>query len=860
MIGVALKGLAGRKLRALLTALAIIFGVAMMSGTFVLTDTIDKAFDNIFQETYANTDAVVEGKGAEIEFQGEQSAAPPVPDDYLEEVRAQPSVDVAVGSIFDEEDTNVVGDDGKALDTGGAPTFGVGVDPAPDVARFNPLKLVEGRWAQGPGEVVVDASTADEHGFAIGETMKVSTRKPVEEFEVVGLAQYGSTESLGAATFVAFTIPEAQRLLEREGEFDAIAVAAKEGVAPEELLRELRTALPADEVVVRTGVEQASEDAESAEFTSFIRYFLLAFAGIALFVGAFVIFNTLSITVAQRMREFATLRTIGASRRQILGSVVAEALVIGLLASIIGLVAGFGLAVGLNAFFKSINFDLPTTDMVYAPRTFVVSILVGTLVTLVAGLFPALRATRVPPIAAVREGAELPKGRFARFTPYIAIVVIALSIALLGYSMFADDVGTAQRLLAIAGGVLLLFVGVAMVSSRLVRPLARVLGWPATRIGGAAGRLAKGNSMRNPARTASTAAALMIGVALVTFVAVLATGMKESNRGAIEDQIRSDYVVTSQDGFTPFVAGAGDALAEAGAPAELVTPVRSELGKVSGDGQYVTGIDPAVIAQVYTFEWEDGSDETLASLGRDGAIVAKDFAEDNDLRVGSPLTVLSADNQTAQLEVKGIYEPPPFFPILGAVSISQETFDAIYERPRNQYVLVNVAGEPSGQVTGALEETVSAFPEANVQTRDQWITQQDEDFNTFLSMLYVLLALSVIVSLFGMVNTLVLSVFERTRELGMLRAVGMTRRQVRRMIRHESVITALIGAALGLPLGIFLAFLVTQALGQFDVQFEVPFRQLAFFAVVAAVVGVIAAIAPARRAARLNVLRALQYE
>jgi putative ABC transport system permease protein len=860
MISVALRGLAGRKLRAALTALAIVLGVAMMSGTFVLTDTIDKAFDNIFQESYANTDAAVEGRGADISFQGEQAQTPPVSESLLEDVQALPSVEAAVGTVFDEQDTALVGEDGKALNTQGAPTFGVGVDPSPEVARFNPLKLVDGRWAEAPGEVVLDSSTADEQGYELGGTVKISTRKPVEEFEIVGLATFGSTESLGAATFAAFSLREAQRLLEREGAFDQIAVAAKEGVTPGQLVRDLRQALPEDEVVVRTGVEQADEDSEAAAFTSFIRYFLLAFAGIALFVGAFVIFNTLSITVAQRTREFATLRTIGASRRQILTSVVIESFVIGLLASIVGLLAGFGLAYGLNAFFKAIDFDLPTTGMVYAPRTFIVSILVGTIVTLVAGLFPALRATRVPPIAAVREGAELPKGRLSRFTPYIAIVVIALAVALLGYAMFVDSVGTAERLLSIAGGVLLLFVGVAMVSSRLVRPIAALVGWPATQIGGAAGRLAKGNSTRNTGRTASTAAALMIGVALVTFVAVLATGMKESNRGAIEDQIKSDYLVTSQDGFTPFVAGAGDALADGGAPAQLVTPVRSDLAKVDDEGQYLTGIDPATIGDVYNFEWQEGSDETLRALGRDGAIVAKDFAENNDLRVGSPVSVLAPSGRTALLEVAGIYEPPPFYPILGAVSISKDTFDSLYDRPRNQYVMINVEGEPTPAVTKELEETVAGFPDANVQTREDWIIQQDEDFNTFLSMLYVLLALSVIVSLFGMVNTLVLSVFERTRELGMLRAVGMTRRQVRRMIRHESVITALIGAALGLPLGIFLAALVTQALSQFDVRFVVPWQQLVFFAIVSVIVGVIAAIAPARRAARLNVLRALQYE
>jgi putative ABC transport system permease protein len=408
--------------------------------------------------------------------------------------------------------------------------------------------------------------------------------------------------------------------------------------------------------------------------------------------------------------------------------------------------------------------------------------------------------------------------------------------------------------------VLLLFVSVAMLSSRLVRPIAAVVGWPATKMGGTAGKLARGNSTRNPQRTASTAAALMIGVALVTFVAVLAAGFKASNREAIEEQVTADYVVTAQDGFTPFVAGAGDALAESSA-AEFVTPVRSDLGKVAGEDGYVTGIDPDGILEGYRFDWAEGSDDSvLASLGGDGAIVAKQFAEDNDLTVGSSIEVLTPDNTTGTFEVKAIYEPPPFYPILGTVSISKDAFDDLYERPRDQFVFANVAGDPTDATTAALDEAVADFPDAKVQTRDQWITEQDEDFNDFLILLYVLLALAVIVSLFGMVNTMVLTVFERTRELGMLRAVGMTRRQVRRMIRHESVITALIGAALGLPLGIFLAVLVTKALSQFDVRISVPIGQLVLFAVVAIIVGILAAIIPARRAAKLNVLRALQYE
>jgi ABC-type lipoprotein release transport system permease subunit len=351
----------------------------------------------------------------------------------------------------------------------------------------------------------------------------------------------------------------------------------------------------------------------------------------------------------------------------------------------------------------------------------------------------------------------------------------------------------------------------------------------------------------------------MIGVALVTFVATLANGMKASNRDAIEEQVRADYVVTAQDGFTPFVAAAGDSVA--GSPdAELVANVRSDLGKLKGESIYVTGFEPDRILQAYNFDWKEGDDAVARNLGDDEAIVDATFAEDNNIAVGDTVSVLVASGETLEYEVTGLYEPPPFYPLLGAVSLTTSAFDEGYERARNQFTFVNVPGAPTDATTASLEQAVADYPDAKIQTREAWITQQDEDFNQFLIMLYVLLALAVIVSVFGMVNTLVLSVYERTRELGMLRAVGMTRRQARRMVRHESVITALIGAALGLPLGIFLAGLVTAALGQFDLRFSVPWGQLVLFAAVAVLVGIVAAIMPARRAARLNVLRALQYE
>jgi putative ABC transport system permease protein len=856
MIRFALKSLTGRKLRTTLTALAIVLGVAMMSGAYVLTDTIEKAFDSILTDSYAGTDAVVTGKDPGFGFEGESALAPSIPEATLERVRGIEGVEVATGSVQDFK-TKLLRPDGETIETGGAPSLAFGIDTAPQYQRFNPLNLVEGRWPKGSGEVVVDAGVADDEDLRLGDRIGVAALAKAQDFEIVGIAKYGDVSSLGGATFAIFDMPTAQALFDKEGELDSVQAAAAEGTTPEQLTNRIRDEL-GGEFTVRTGVEEAEEQSsEIGTFTTIIRYFLLSFAGIALFVGAFVIFNTLSITVAQRMREFAIVRTLGASRRQVLGSVILEALVIGLSASIVGLFAGLGLAVGLDALFRALNLDLPKTETVFATRTIVVSLLVGTLVTLAAGLLPAVRATKVPPIAAVREGATMPRGRFARVTPYAAVVIVVLAVLALAYGTLADGLAVGDRFALLGIGVLALFVGVAMLSSRLVRPLTRIVGLPARRLGGAAGQLAEGNAQRNPGRTAATAAALMIGIALVTFVSVLANGIRVSNSDAIERQIQSDLIVTSQDGYSEFPAAVGDAV-DGAARVALVSNVRQEIAQIAGDGGNLTGLDER-INDVYDLRWEQGSDALATQLGAGGAIVPNNVAEDKDLAVGDAVTVRSTDNKTREFVVRGIYEGSPFYPLLGTLSVSQAAFDQLHERPRNRFTLVNVEGDPTA-ARSSVENALDGFPDTRLFTRSEWIEKEDNEIQQFLLLLYVLLALSVIVSLFGMVNTLALSVFERTRELGMLRAVGMTRRQARRMIRHESVITALIGAALGLPLGIFLAALVTNALGQYDLRFAIPLVQLLVVAIVAVIAGILAAITPARRAAKLDPLRALQYE
>jgi putative ABC transport system permease protein len=635
-------------------------------------------------------------------------------------------------------------------------------------------------------------------------------------------------------------------------------VQAKHGVPTSKLVSEIRPLLPPTAQVRDTNA-QVKEDKKGINgFTSFIQNFLLAFAGIALFVGSFVIANTLSITIAQRVREFATLRTIGATRRQILRSVVVESLVIGIVGSVVGLFLGLALAKGLKAAFVAFGIDLPTAGTVFATRTVIVCLVVGTVITLLASLRPALRATRVPPIAAVREGAELPRGRFARFTPVLSLVTLVLGILLLGYGVLAHKLPTATRLSSLGFGILLLFFGVAANASKLVRPLASVLGWPATRIGGSAGVLARDNAMRNPKRTASTASALMIGLALVTFVAILGQGIRSSFESAVNDLFTGDYALTSTNTFTPLTIAAEKAVSKA-PNVTAVSGVRAGSARYFDSTDNLTGVD-AELPKVMHLDWKEGDASVPARLGRDGAFVDDKFAKKHHLHVGTPLTIQTPTSRFLRLHVTGIYKLPkggsPFAP----VTISNALFDANYVNPENEMAFINVRGGVSDANTKLLERSVDNFADAKVQTESQFKKNFEKPLNSILSRLFVLLALSVIVSLFGIINTLVLTIFERTREIGMLRAVGMTQRQTRRMIRHESIVTSLIGAALGIVVGFFLALLVTHALSSEGIVFAVPYLSIVYFVIAAIVVGILAAILPARRAARLNVLEALQYE
>jgi putative ABC transport system permease protein len=846
MIGVALKGLAARKVRAVLTALAVVIGVAMVSGTFILTDTTLKSFTGLFTASTAKTDAFVRGK--EIVKNSTNGSGITIPASVLAQVRELPQVDAAAGDVSPAEANvaDIIGSNGKAVSK---ESVGASYDAAN--ARFSPFRFKTGKAPHGPGEVAIDAGTAAKKHYEVGDSIVVAPLGKKHTYKITGTMSYGSVDSLGFASIAAWDTKTAQSLLNREGRYDSLSIAAKKGTSSAALVRAIKPLLPAN-LEVKDAAQQAKDDAANInDGMKTIRLVLLGFGGIALLVGAFVIFNTLSITVAQRTREFATLRTLGASRKQVKRSVVLEGLVIGLIASLLGLVAGYGIAKGMVALISALGLDLPDASTVVQTRTITVSILLGTSITVLASVLPARRATRVPPIAAVREGSILPQTRFAAHSSKTGVGVVVASLAAMAAGMFA---GGAVMALLIAGGVLGLFTGIALLAPSLVKPLARVVGWPARRAGGVAGDLAGANAVRNPTRTASTAAALMIGLTLVTVVAVLGSGMNAGTKKAITDQLHAGYVVDGKDSL-PFRADEGVKLASTPG-VKAASHVRSDEAIVQGKENTITGVDPATIARFYSFKWSTGSERTLGRLGTDGVLVAKSYATEQHLKIGSPVSLKTPSGAKRTLVVRGIYDPPSANALLGDVSMSQQGFDKAFTQAKNKFTFLDADGASAA----TLKAEAKGLVDAKLHTGAAYPKDATKDTQVVLAMLYVLLGFSVVVSLFGMVNTMVLSVFERTREIGMLRTIGMTRRQARRMIRHESVITALIGAAMGLGLGLFLSVLVTTAAASDALPFTLPVAPLLAFTLLSVIAGIGAAIMPARRASRLNVLEALQYE
>ncbi|MGA2455697.1 MAG: FtsX-like permease family protein [Solirubrobacteraceae bacterium] len=859
-----LRGFAQRKVRALLTGIAIVLGVALMAGTYILTDTIDHAFAEVFGSAYKDKAVVVTPRETLGHNSGSQTY--PIREATLARVRAVPGVAAASPSISTR--ATLLTASGKRI-SGTSPTLVNALQPP----RFEAFTAAQGHLPNAEDEVAIDQATAKREHLHLGQRLVIAGSAPARSYILSAITRFAGSESLGGAT-VALVLPaQAQYIAGEPGEYDGINVAADSGVTPEQLAARVRAALPAT-LIVRTGAQEAAnQTSELEEKLGFLRTFLLVFAYVALVVGAFIIFNTFSITVAQRTREFGLLRTLGASRGQLMRSVVEEGLLLGVAGSAVGLFAGIGLAPALDGLFKAFGADLPDNGTVLETRTVIVSLGVGIVITMLAGFFPALRATRVPPMAAMREGVQIPPRELTESVVLRRAGLLAVVFVLVG---FALGEGVAPILFVIfAVYVMVLLAGMARGGGprhyRVIPALGRAIGllvsWR-----GITGRLARENSIRQPGRTLVTALALTVGLGLVAFISVLAAGTKATIDQAVSRSFAGSLIVQntrSGEGGIPggiapalrSIPGVGSVTAIAftkGRVRDLSQPGAPVIAEKSP----VTAIEPESFGAMYKVEWEHGSAATLSSLGQDGAILSKKFASAHHLQVGQRLLVLTASGHQVTLTVRGIIKEEAIG-LFSNLTISRALARTAFGQREDGVDFISYAAGANGtHVHDSIDALLHAsFPQAHAQTAAQYTQEQSSKVNQLLLLVYVLLALSVLVSLFGIVNTLVLSIYERTHELGMMRAIGASRRQIRQMIRYESLITGLIGGVLGLVIGVVGAVLVsTLALSGSGYVLSIPVGTLAILLIAAALAGLLAAQLPARRAAKLDVLGALTSE
>ena len=843
-----IKGLLAHKLRLAATALAIVLGVSFVAGTYVLTDTITASFDNLFKQVTQGIDVAVRSQETFGGFDTGE-VRDPMPEALLDQVKAVDGVRVAEGSVTGY--AQLVGKDGKAVTTGGAPSLGVSFSQ--DTAFSAGSTVRSGRLPSGPGELTIDAKTAEDTGYKVGDRVKVLFQGPARTFTVSGIIGFGQADNLGGARLVGFDLPTAQELLNRNGKFDEIDAAAAEGVTPEQLRDRVRAALdPKYEVL--TGSELAEDTAAQINDTigRFLSTALLAFAFVALLVGGFLIFNTFTIIVAQRTRELALLRCLGASRRQVLTSVLVEAVIVAVVASLVGLGLGVLIASGLKALLSTfLGGDIPTTGVQFQPRTVVVSLLVGLVVTVLAAVIPALKATRVPPVAALQpETAFAPTG-FRKRRIVLGALVTVVGIGLLLAGLFRPE---GNRLVNVASGAVVVFFGVAILSPLIARPLARLIGWPFARAFRLPGALARQNAMRNPRRTASTAAALMIGLALVAFVSIFAASIKASTTKTLEDTVSADYILFN-DQFQPFSPEAAQRLAE---QPQLAAVAGMRIGpwKLNGAGKSLSGIDPAAYSQVVRTETTAGS---LGDLASGGLAVKDTVAKANGWTVGENVAMEFPRTGVQQIPVKAIFKDNQ---LNGDFLLALSDYERNYSDQADSQILVKAApGVAPADSRAAVDKVMADFPNVTVRDQAQFRDEQARQIDQIINLFYSLLGLAILIALFGIVNTLGLSIFERIRELGLLRAVGATRPQLRSMIRWEAVIIAVLGAVLGLAVGVFFGWTIVRALASQGItEFSLPGGQLLLFVVAAGLAGILAAVLPGRRAAKVDVLRAIATE
>ncbi len=844
-----IRGLFARKVRLALTALAILLGVAFVSATYVLTDSVKRSFESVFAQTLTGVDLQVQGASA----LGDGSTPGRIPDSTIAAVAAVPGVRSAQGFVRTSL-AQFVDANGDTIGGGGPPTFGISwVDDGP-------LRLTDGHAPEGRGQVAMDAGTAAKHGFHVGERVRVLLSGAAKEYEIVGTFGFGDTTDFGAVTFAAFDLATAQREFDAAGSVDAVYVQRDADVTTAALQTRITDTLGPGYEVLTASEATLQVGKPVRQFLGFFTDALLGFAAIGVVVGAFIIFNTFTILVAQRTRELGLLRAMGATGGQVVRSVVLEALVVGAAASAVGLGLGILLGAGLLDLLREVGLDLPATSTVVLGRTVIVSLFVGIVVTVVAAAIPAVRAARVPPVAAIADVPERAAGAFGRRIAIGVVVMTAGAVLLIyGLARARDVSGILDQVQVVAFGAFGVLVGVVLLLPVVVRPTLRALGAPLRRFG-PPGVLARANAMRNPRRTAITASALVIGLALVGLTATFGASARASVGQSTAAGLRADYVVKS-DGFAGFSTEVVDRLRALPMVATAAS-MRFTDGAVDGDVKTVGSIDPEVLTEVVDLEVLRGD---VAALGDTGVLVSDELARHAGVDIGDQLPVQFSQGQLP-LTVRAVYRQQNFVGLFGQavpVLVAPATIGlGSGGTPQDSLVLVRTEGGETLANQHALQRALAKdFPNIDVLTRAQFRDDQQAQVDQFLTVLIAILALSELIAILGIVNTLALSVYERTRELGLLRVVGMSRRQVRRMIRWESVVIAVLGGVVGLALGMLWGWAFARALEEQGITvFRIPWLEVLLFVGGSMLAGVLAAVFPAWRASRLDVLDAIATE
>lgn len=862
MLRVTLRSFWAHKRRLIFTLIAIVLGVAFMAGTFVLTDTLDQVFDDLFAEGNANVDTQVQG---EVLFEdpfggGDQREL--LDADLVDTVAAVDGVREAEPYVL----TFGFGSINRVLDANGDP---VGASQGPPTlieswtpgSELTPYRVAAGRGPESPDEMALNVAAADDGGFEVGDQVTLVTQFGREQYTLVGTVLFGTAESSVGAVSVELLLPEVQRIAGTDDRIQDVLAGAEEGVTQRQLTDAIAQVVP-EGTEVLTGEEaaaQISSDVQSG--FAFFQQALTIFGAIALLVGIFVISNTFSILVAQRTRELALLRAVGANRAQVLGSVMLEAVLVGLIGAVLGMLAGVGLAKAVTAALDASGADLPTSTLVVRPNTVAIALAIGLVVTLVAAVTPALRATRVPPLAALRDVAI---DRSGASKPRVVLGIAALLFGALNLSAAWTRDGDTDAIPTVGLGALLVIVGAIVIGPVLASPSVRTLGAALPRLKGVTGKLATENAARSPKRTSATASALIIGVALVAFITVFAASATESVSAEVDRGFSADFVVQSDAGGFGPPSGFPSAVAEAVKGVEGVDTVVG-LGFGSGEFTYpdgktvtqtLTSVEPDGLSEVLEPRMAEGS---IGDLDDEGIVVDIASAEDHGVTIGDRVMVTLPGGDGVELEVQALSDD---LTLLGVFTITRDTYATVVPELFDIQVYGTLAdGADLDAVLPAVEEAIAETPAMEVLDRDGFVGDLASQITSFVTVIYGLLLLSIIIAFIGIVNTLSLSINERTRELGLLRAVGMDRRQLRSAVRWEAVLISVLGALVGISLGLLLSWALVTALGGFGLNsFAVPVTSLVVIMVLAALIGILASILPARRAAKLQILDAIATE